>query len=204
MPKHTYLFTYVFSSSFRKLDRYCINQTNIDKSLKFNLFTNCMTFPPDYRTLGIGKTYSQSLHLKMSVNAEDTADASEARDSKKAGEPNIGVSPELIEEKIKENLEPQSAQISTLTQLLNHLIQDNSAHNYPTPGPLTQPTQPEISPGSEVGASRALPRTSIGSTTSLPDSRDFAACYRTLYFFFVPLLAFIVVKLWTKIWPGYQ
>ena len=61
----------------------------------------------------------------MSVIAENTGDAPAARDSKRAEETVHEVLLYLIEEKIKANLEPFYEQISTLTQLLNQLIQEN-------------------------------------------------------------------------------
>ena len=67
----------------------------------------------------------------MPVNAENTADALEARDWERTGETISGTSADLIEERIKANLEPLNPQISTLTQLLSQLIQDNSARNSP-------------------------------------------------------------------------
>ena len=97
------------------------------------------------------------LALKKSVNAENTADNPEARNSETASEPNIGVWPDLMEERIKANLESLNAQISALTHLLSQLIQDNSAGNSPTAGSLTKCTHTELSPGSEVRTYRALP-----------------------------------------------
>ena len=132
-----------------------------------------MSFFPDSTFLKNGKTYSQKLHLETSVNAENTTDAPEACDTDSADEPITAVSPDLIDEKIKANLEPLSAQISTLTQLLKQLIQDNSARNSPIAGPRTHWTQPGHSPDSEVGTSRTLPGTEIGSTGFLPDSSLF-------------------------------
>ena len=85
----------------------------------------------DHRTFGKGETYSQSLHLKIFVNDESTTDAPAAHDSEKVDKPINGVLPDLIEERIKANLELLNKQVSTLTQLLNQLIQDNSAPNPP-------------------------------------------------------------------------
>ena len=56
----------------------------------------------DRRTLRNGKTYSQNLHLKMSINAENTADAPATSDSKRVDEPINGVSPDLTEEKSRQ------------------------------------------------------------------------------------------------------
>ena len=123
-----------------------------------------MSFSADYRTLRNCKIYSQSLYLKISVNAETNADATKARDSEIADGPITGVSPYPIVERVKANVKPMNLQISTLTHLINRLIQDNSALNSPTVGSPTQCTQREPSTGSQVGNSRVLPGTVIGST----------------------------------------
>ena len=116
------------------------------QSRKFNHFTDCGNFSHDYRTLASSKTDSLNSHLKMSVNAEHSGDAPVARDSKRADEPITRVSPDLIEEKIKANFEPLTEQISTLTQLLNQLTQENSTRISPTAGPSTHRTQTRTLP----------------------------------------------------------
>ena len=59
-----------------------------------------MRFCPDQRTLKNGNKYSQNSELKMSVSAENTADAPAARNLERVEETVNGVSPDLIEEKI--------------------------------------------------------------------------------------------------------
>ena len=73
----------------------------------------------------------------MSVNAENSADAPAALDSDRADERITRVLSDLIEERIKANLEPLNEQFSTLTQLLSQLIQEKWALNSPTAGPRT-------------------------------------------------------------------
>ena len=73
----------------------------------------------------------------MSVNTENTADASETRGAKEMYKSIHRASPELIEERIGADLEPLSEQIATLTQLFNQLVQDNSAKTPPTAGSRT-------------------------------------------------------------------
>ena len=123
-----------------------------------------MSFSADHRTLINGKTFNQNSHPKMFVNAEVSTDTPVSRDSEKADEPIFGVSPDLIEEKIKAVLEPLNEQISMLTQLLNKLIQKNSARNFSSLGPRTYQTQSRHSPSGEVSISRTLPGTTVGST----------------------------------------
>ena len=72
-----------------------------------------MSFAPNRKIFRNGKTFSQSLHLKMSVNAENITHASKTM-AKISTQTTI--SPEVFEEKIAANLEPLNEQISTLTQ----------------------------------------------------------------------------------------
>ena len=75
------------------------------------------------------------------MNAESSIDAPVAHDSERADELITRVSPDVIVENIKANLEPLNEQISTLTQLLIQLIHENLARNSPTKGPRTQRTK---------------------------------------------------------------
>ena len=75
----------------------------------------------------------------MSLNPENILDASEGFNREKTSETVTEVFPDLIHEKIRANLEPLNAQISTLTQLLDQLIQDNSARTIPTADFCTHP-----------------------------------------------------------------
>ena len=86
----------------------------------------------------------------MSVNVENTPDAATAPDWDTIEEPIHGVSADLIHEKIKANLEPLIEQISTLTQLLNQLIQEISARDYHMAVPRTHQTHSRLSTRAEV------------------------------------------------------
>ena len=119
-----------------------------------------MRFSPDYRTLRGGKIYSQILQPKMSVNTENTVDASETWEDWRSYRP----ASELIEERIRANLEPLNVQISTLTQLLDQLIKDNSAKTTPTAGPRVLRPQAVSWSNSETAASSTTPDTAIGGT----------------------------------------
>ena len=123
-----------------KIDKYCLNQTIVVK-YKNQSFHRLFEFLPERRSFRNGKTYSHNLHLNLSVNAENNADAPTARDLERAEEPINGFSPDLIDEKMKANVKPLNEQISTLSQLLNQLVQENSARNTPTVGPRIHETQ---------------------------------------------------------------
>ena len=111
----------------------------------------------------------------MSVRVEYLTTASEKSDGEENNASNDRVSPELeqLEEGITANMEPLNEQISTLTQLLNQLIHDNSAKSTPTARscahrphkrrPLDRETgAPRTSPDKNVTIKR-IPKTSLNS-----------------------------------------
>ena len=73
----------------------------------------------------------------MSVNIENTIGATEISDAERTDKTMTIVSSDLIEEKVRANLEPLNDQKSTLTQLLNQLIKDSLAETAPTAAPHT-------------------------------------------------------------------
>ena len=79
----------------------------------------------------------------MSVNIEDATDAPEVCNAKRTDRTIAGISSDSNEERIRANLEPPIAQISSLIHLLNQLLQNNSAKNTPTAGPRTHRPQAE-------------------------------------------------------------
>ena len=81
-----------------------------------------MGFSLNSRTLRSDETYNQVLNPKMLVNAANIINASETYDAGEINGNNDRISPELIEERLRCNLEPQNQQISTLTQLLKQLV----------------------------------------------------------------------------------
>ena len=133
-----------------------------------------MSFSPDLRILRNGKMYSTISHPKMSESTENTADTSAPPNVEHMEEPNNGILHELIEQRIKyqakANLGPVSEQISTLTQLLNQLIQESSERNSPTADTSTQQRQAKRSPSHIFGTSRALPAREFRNTGSPPDN----------------------------------
>ena len=90
------------------------------------------------------------MHPKMSVNAKYATNTSEPYDTEKIIENNDQISSELIEENIRANLEPLNEHIFTIIQLLNQLIQNNSAKTTPTAGSCTHRPQTGISQNRET------------------------------------------------------
>ena len=160
-----------FCAVFYKYIRYFNDKTTLEKSKKIQAVHRLFNLITDYRTVRNGKNYSQAIHPKLSVNAKGTADAPVALASEKADSSVAGVSPDLIEEKIKVNLEPLNTQISKLLQLMNQLIRKNSAHISTTADPCTHRTQQGPSPGGGLATSRTSTGTGIGSTGFPLDNR---------------------------------
>ena len=96
------------------------------------------------------------------MNAENTADIPTTRDSERVDRDPT----ELTDERIKANLEPPNEQISTLTQLLNQLIQ-KTRHVTPQRRVLVLIRH---SPSGEVGTSRTRSEIASGRTVFTPES----------------------------------
>ena len=92
-----------------------------------------MSFSLEHKTLRSGKTYDLKSRLEMSTHKNQSTAASKTNAVERVNEAGVEFSLDLIEERIKANLEPFNAQISALRQMMDKLIQDNSATAYPTP-----------------------------------------------------------------------
>ena len=110
--------------------------------------------------------------LWTSLNTKNNIDAPELRNAERTDGIITGLSFEMIEERLKTNLETLSAQILTLIQLLKPLYQDNSAKNTSTVRPGTHRSQTDPSLNREAGTFRTLPRTVIEGTGFSLVTRD--------------------------------
>ena len=115
-----------------------------------------MNFSFKYRTLRSSDTFNSQTRPEMSAHEEQSTVASEPNEAEQNDGTSSGCSADLIEERIKANLEPLHAQISSLVQMMDRLIQGNSARGY-----LTASTRearfPSESPVTEgPGISRTL------------------------------------------------
>ena len=111
------------------------------------------------------------------MNAENTTGASAGRDPENVDETFNGVSPNVIEERIKANLQPLNERISTLIELLNQLVKETLARNSATAGPRAQQTQSRPSFSSELGTSRTPSGSANGSTGFPPIRRLKGTCF---------------------------
>ena len=81
-----------------------------------------MSFSCESKTLRTGNLYDLRAQPKMSTHENENAEVVESGVTEGSEKSNIGLSPELIEEKIKASLEPLHAQTSALTEMIDKLI----------------------------------------------------------------------------------
>ena len=140
----------------------------IGGNIKIILATSARFFSSDRRTFRSGKTHSQTLHPKMSINTEKTADASEICGTQEIDKSIKRISSELIEKKFRPKLNLLNGHISIFTQLLNQLIQDKSAKTTPTAGTRAHGPQMGLQFDRSTGAFRTSPDMAIGGTGLSP------------------------------------
>ena len=101
-----------------------------------------MSFPHCSKAFRSGNTYKPTIPTKISVNVENINTAWKESVVQENNLNNNRFSPKLIEDRTRANLESLNEQISSLTQLLSQLINNNSAKTSPTAGShTTRPAQ---------------------------------------------------------------
>ena len=105
----------------------------------------------------------------MSAHEKQSNAASESHKSVGIDKSSTGFAPNVIEERIKANLEPLHAQVSTLTQMMNQLIQGNSAKMNSTTGPRHCRFPSESLLIDDPGTFRTLSLTSLATAGYSPD-----------------------------------
>ena len=91
-----------------------------------------MSISLQHGTLGSGNTYKLETRPDMSSHEEQSTAASKPNVVNRIRETRTEFFPDLIKEKIKANLEAFQAQKSALTQMMDKLIENDSARAYPT------------------------------------------------------------------------
>ena len=91
-----------------------------------------MSFSPRSRFLQSCNTYKPKAHPRMSAHEEQSTAISEPTIAEWTSGSGTEFSPQLIEERIRANLDPLHAPFPALTHLMDRLIQDNLAGTYPT------------------------------------------------------------------------
>ena len=101
----------------------------------------------------------------MSTHENENTEVGESGITEGSEESNIGLSPDLVEERIKVSLEPLHAQISALTEMVDRLIQGNSTTESTTASTRGLRLQHESPYSEEPGSSRfptIAPLTTVG------------------------------------------
>ena len=91
-----------------------------------------MRFSYKFKTLRSGNSYDSTAQLEMSAQEEEVTGEVEADATEGNKKNSIIFSQDLVDEKIKTGLEPVHAQISALTDMMDRLIQINSARETTT------------------------------------------------------------------------
>ena len=132
-----------------------------------------MSFSHTYKTLRSGNTYKSHAHPEMYTHEEDTTVEAGLYANEQNNQTNGIFSPDMIEEKIKANLEPLCAQISPLRELMDRLIQGNSAREFMTASTRELRLQSESLFAEAPGASKFLPVAPLTTSRFSPDRLSF-------------------------------
>ena len=84
-----------------------------------------MSFSCKVKTLRSGNSHDSRTQPKMTMHRDENTEVVESGVTEGSEESNIGLSPELVEERRKASLEPLHAQIAALTEMMDRLIQGN-------------------------------------------------------------------------------
>ena len=86
-----------------------------------------MGFSCQFKTLRSGNSYNLRIQSKVLTHGDENTGEMETGMIEGSEENSIRFSPELVVERIKASLEPLDAQISALAEMMDRLIQSNSA-----------------------------------------------------------------------------
>ena len=84
-----------------------------------------MSFSYKFKTLRRGNSYDLGTKSKMSTHGDENTEEAETGIIEGSKENSVRFSPELVDERIKASLEPLHAQISALTEMMDHSIQSS-------------------------------------------------------------------------------
>ena len=86
-----------------------------------------MSFSYKFKTLRSGNWYNSRTQPRFSAYGDENTGEAETGIIESSDKNSIRFSPELVDERIKTSLEPLHAQISALTEMMDHSIQNISA-----------------------------------------------------------------------------
>ena len=103
-----------------------------------------MSFSYKSETLRSGNTYDSRALIEMSAHEEDVTEGTELNTNDENEENSVRFSPEMVDERIKENLETLHAQVFALTEMIDRLIQGDSVKEFITASTRELRNQPEL------------------------------------------------------------
>ena len=120
------LFIHSFTSRIYSPDNYIGPSSNI-------ALADCMSFYCEFKTLRVGNSYDLKTQSKMSTHGEGNTGEVGTGVTEGSEESNIGLSPEIVFERIKASLEPLHAQIPALTETMDRITEGNLTTESTTP-----------------------------------------------------------------------
>ena len=131
-----------------------------------------MSFSYKFKTLRSGNSYDTRTQPEMSSYGDENTGKAETGIIEGSEENSMRFSPELVDERIKASLEPLHAQITALTEMMDRLIQSNSAKEATTASSRGIQHQYE-SPYSEVPGSSRYPTVALLTTAGFSTDKGF-------------------------------
>ena len=84
-----------------------------------------MRFPCKFEKLRSGNSYDSRTQTKVLTHGDENSGQTKTRIFEGSEENSVRFFPELVDERIKDSLEPLHAQISALTEIMDRIIQSN-------------------------------------------------------------------------------
>ena len=129
-----------------------------------------MSFSSKFMTLRSGNSFVSRAQPEMSAHEEEITGEVEMGTIESNEEISISSPPDLVGERIKASLEPFHAQISALTELVDHLFQSNSARETATARSRETRHQYELSYSGVPGSSNCSTVAPLANAGYLPDT----------------------------------
>ena len=115
---------------------------------------DCISVSYKFKTLRSGNSYDSRAQSEMSAHEDEATGELETGTIEGNEENSVRFSPELVDERLKASVEPLHAQISALTEMMDRLIQNNSAKETTT---ASSRDKTSVKPYNEVPGSSRFP-----------------------------------------------
>ena len=132
-----------------------------------------MSFSHKFKTLRSGNSYDSRTQPEMLAHGDENTGEEETRTIEGSEKNSMRFSPELEDEKIEASLEPLHAKITALTEMMDRLIQSNSAKEATAATSRGIPHRYESSDSRVPGSSRFLTVAPLTTAGYSPDKHNF-------------------------------